>query len=104
MDRGISTYGYVSGKPINLIDPFGLLSPGATKCICDFMRACNFVSDCAWLASIAKRKRGRWGDPIMRSCENYLYGYAAVESYGDAPGRAFLGVQLHHFIKYVPFV
>ncbi len=101
---GLSTYGYAGASPTRWVDRFGLLSSGAKQCVCKFMQQCSFDAHCAWTMALANRKAGNWDDPVTRPCENYLYGFAAVSSYGDSPGSVYAGVQLHHYIKYVPFL
>lgn len=46
-----------------------------------------------------RKKPKKWNNPILRSCENYLYAFAAINSYGDNPYLLWAGVNAHSNIK-----
>lgn len=100
LDGGSSTYQYALSSPLSYLDASGLLSAKVRDCVCKNITVHGMVS-VAWGAVLQARKQGgKWNDPVLRPCENYLYAYTAVTE-GDSEFLIHAGVDVHHAAKYV---
>ena len=100
-----STFIYAQGNPLKYIDPDGLLSGVVASCVCSYMKSNGYQAWKAWKAALDNRKKpGPWNDPVLRSCENYLYAYSSVVDYGDRVWVVDGEVFGHDFLKSVPGV
>jgi len=85
----VNLYAYVGNNPINLMDPFGLLSQEAKR-IVDELESTSANSSIAWQKASNERYGIKIYNSALAEAENYLYAKSFVETGGSFTGNLFI--------------